>query len=56
MLEALMAVSATLNGWLHGDHSQLTAHYDLDGACPSCDYPFGDLRHMCIVGPVNIAS
>jgi hypothetical protein len=56
MLEALMAVSATLNGWLHGGRSHLPARYDLDGACPSCDYPFGDRRHMCIVGPVSIVS
>ncbi len=52
MFQAVLTLKPTLTNWLHPAHPSGTLNYDLDGACPACDHPFGTQNHMCF-GPVT---
>jgi hypothetical protein len=46
MIDGLMALPAKL--WIAWSHA--------DGACVTCDFPFGDVAHMCLGSGVRLAS
>jgi hypothetical protein len=47
IIERLTPLGRPLTHWLHVHHR--TVPLD-DGACPVCDYPFGEMRHVCVGG------
>jgi hypothetical protein len=52
MFQAVLGRKPLLTGWLHTAHTTVAMDYDLDGACPACDHPFGGSNHLCL-GPVS---
>jgi hypothetical protein len=48
--ELLNPLGRPLTRWLHIHHRSDPVD-DGDGACPACDFPFGEMNHMCIGGP-----
>jgi hypothetical protein len=51
--EMLSPLAKPLTSWFHAGHRSVPAPDDSDGACPACDYPFGELNHMCFGGPLT---
>jgi hypothetical protein len=52
-VELLSPLAKPLTSWFHTGHRSVPALDDNDGACPACDYPFGELNHMCFGGPLT---
>ena len=52
--ELLTPLGRPLTHWLHIHHRSEPLD-DCDGACPACDFPFGELNHMCFGGPNTVA-
>jgi hypothetical protein len=52
--ELLNPLGRPLTHWLHIHHRSEPLD-DCDGACPVCDFPFGEMNHMCIGGPSTAA-
>jgi hypothetical protein len=55
MLDMLPAATAALTHWIHAGHNTTSAPNDIDGACPTCDFPFRALQHVCIAATVCVA-
>jgi hypothetical protein len=52
--ELLSPLAKPLTTWFHsGHHRSVPVLDDTDGACPACDFPFGELNHMCFGGPLT---
>jgi hypothetical protein len=52
--ELLTPLGRPLTHWLHIHHRSEPMD-DYDGACTACDFPFGEMNHMCIGGPSTVA-
>jgi hypothetical protein len=52
-VELLSPLAKPLTSLFHTGHRSVPALDDNDGACPACDYPFGELNHMCFGGPLG---
>jgi hypothetical protein len=57
MIDGLMALPAKLwIAWSHAGHKPVSPEVGDDGACVTCDFPFGDVAHMCLGSGVRLAS
>jgi hypothetical protein len=57
MMDGLMALPAKLwIAWSHAGHKPVSPEVGDDGACVTCDFPFGDVAHMCLGSGVRFAS
>jgi len=57
MLNNLLALPGNAwDAWIHHGHYAQPAPVSIDGACATCDYPFGDLSHVCLGSGERIAS
>jgi len=50
----LTPLARPLTHLFHTGHRSARAFDDCDGACPVCDYPFGELRHACLGAPSTV--
>lgn len=57
MISGLLALSGNVwVAWIHAGHHQAPSPVNLDGACETCDFPFGDVAHMCLGSGEQLAS
>jgi hypothetical protein len=55
-----LTLKARLNNRIHAGRRPMPmpydqSLYDLDGACPACDHPFGHSNHVCIGAVTRVA-
>jgi hypothetical protein len=48
--ELFASLSKPLTGRIRTEHVSVPNPDGRDGACPTCDYPFAELNHMCLGG------
>jgi len=57
MLNNLLALPGNAwDAWMHHGHYAQPTPVSIDGACATCDYPFGNLSHVCLGSGEQIAS
>jgi hypothetical protein len=57
MIDQLLALPANLwDAWSHVGHKPVSPLAGSDGSCPTCDFPFGDMAHMCLTSGKHLAS